>query len=111
MSLVSNDETIKILLPVLIALIAALLVIIPFLFKQYTLKRDELPYIKKPYSNLIKLLFFALFIAGITTILSLLYIIKFTNDILYCFILILFVVTVVMIFIGTVKTAIIILKG
>lgn len=111
MPLLCPVQTVKTLLPGLVALTSILVVIIAFLFEQYLLKKPELPYIKKPYIRLIKLMVFALIIAGITSILSLLYIIRFPSNLLYCSILFGFIIVIIIIIFGTSITAYTILAG
>lgn len=85
----------------LISVASIIIVVIVFLLDHYAIHKKELPTFRKAYKNLIKLMVLILVIVGITLILCWLYIILFTCNIIYYFILILFGIIIVTMIVGT----------
>ncbi|MCK4731597.1 MAG: hypothetical protein KAT65_03980 [Methanophagales archaeon] len=106
MSCLGRVEIIEALLPGLIALTSILVVAIAFLLERY-ISFKNFPKERKPYQDLIKFMTFALIIGGIAIILSLFYLHGIIEKItlsIYYLILALFVVNILVIIIGTIKT-------
>jgi hypothetical protein len=108
MPLLSPVETIKILLPGLIALTSLLVVVIAFLLERYIPVRKT-PGVYEAYRNLTIIMAVALGISGIASLLSLFYLLGRLGENIYCFILASFIIDILIVVVGTIITVVVVI--